>query len=649
MVIAFTCGNCGKEFQTDASLAGKKCKCKQCGHIFVIPGGSPAPAPARPAPVRSADPPSRPGAAASRPTAAPSRPAAKPAKPSRPNYLDDDDDPYAIDDPAPVAARKPAGFVDDDDDEFLGPRPVPSAKPAKAKKKRTSSGSDYEIFDALPGKVILYLFGGIVALVVWSFIHSSGAVMLVGYTVLVGVGLLLYGNLGAIVRPFQESVACGLMCLFLPIYPLYYLISRWDRMRGPFLNSVTGVGFILAMALLLPAVQSSRNAADRAAGRRGAPTEADGPLIGAPEPGQDPAQLAAEELRNAMAQAAAGNPPPPAIPGPELPPGVQFPPRPGPIGPRFIPPPPVMQGQPKDDETVTLVVTGLADRESETAFNDKLNALLQKLYGGYNNFATGGLARKTIKVSPVPDAQALADQIDFARVISVADRTITLQAKPLSAAERRPPDHDFVAQVLFDLKSPVLQKRKDALSRLSNAPPDEKRRVEVAKAVESMLKDPDGFARSDAAKALAIWGGPANTPSLVEALRDPAFNVRWAVFDAIAAMKDPAAAEPVAAYLATNDRSKAVEALKGMGSGAESAVIKYLEHGEVFTRMEAARILAVIGTEKSVGPLQLLIQRTNNHGLDAMAAGDALDQLGAPRFAAPSRKKSNLVPRSRRN
>ena len=33
----FSCACCGKKFHKDASLAGKKARCKDCGNIFVIP------------------------------------------------------------------------------------------------------------------------------------------------------------------------------------------------------------------------------------------------------------------------------------------------------------------------------------------------------------------------------------------------------------------------------------------------------------------------------------------------------------------------------------------------------------------------------------------------------------------------------------
>jgi DNA-directed RNA polymerase subunit RPC12/RpoP len=37
MLIVFSCANCGKKFEKDEGLAGKKGRCKDCGHVFVIP------------------------------------------------------------------------------------------------------------------------------------------------------------------------------------------------------------------------------------------------------------------------------------------------------------------------------------------------------------------------------------------------------------------------------------------------------------------------------------------------------------------------------------------------------------------------------------------------------------------------------------
>jgi hypothetical protein len=279
------------------------------------------------------------------------------------------------------------------------------------------------------------------------------------------------------------------------------------------------------------------------------------------------------------------------------------------------------------DETVTLNVSGLVDKETSEVFGQKLGEALQG-GGAQTGFRSrGGGGRSTYTAWTVRDPQALADKIRaFAQVTAVNGRTIDVEMSPVRAGESRPDDSDFIGQFLFDLKSPSLERRKDALRKVSNTPVDAARRVEVAKAIEPMLKEPDGFTRSDAAKALAVWGGPENTPALIEALRDPAFNVRWAVLDTFKALHDPAAAEPVAALL-TSDRGKAADALRAMGPGAEPAVLKYLRHTDTFVRMEASKILQEIGTDDAVVALNDLLRANNGQGLDSMAARDALKRL----------------------
>lgn len=191
---------------------------------------------------------------------------------------------------------------------------------------------------------------------------------------------------------------------------------------------------------------------------------------------------------------------------------------------------------------------------------------------------------------------------------------------------------DFTDQVLSDLNSHDRHLRSQALGRLKNAPPND-RRDAVAKAVEPLLADPDGFCRSDAAKVLAVWGGPENTPALLKGLKDPAFNVRWAILDALRDMRDPKAADALIDYLMTsNDRGKAADALKAIGSEAEDAVLRGINHHDGFARMDVCKILKAIGTAKSVPALQGLLRRTRGHGLDAMAAGEALEEIKSRNF-----------------
>ena len=121
----------------------------------------------------------------------------------------------------------------------------------------------------------MVMFGTVACTAVLAFlVPSTGMLLLVaaGASFLI---LWLYAALGMLVLPFQESTACGLMCMFVPFYALYYLITRWDAMRGPFLSGLAAYGIVVVAAIGLPAVNAARMAAQRAVARdelaRGAP------------------------------------------------------------------------------------------------------------------------------------------------------------------------------------------------------------------------------------------------------------------------------------------------------------------------------------------------------------------------------------------
>src|SRR3954451_16136415 len=88
MAHTFYCEKCGKRFDVDPALIGKRAKCKQCQHVFLIPG---AVAGARhPAPPRTAPP---------------------------------VDDPYGLGESAPLPSRPSPYGYSVGDEESLPPRP----------------------------------------------------------------------------------------------------------------------------------------------------------------------------------------------------------------------------------------------------------------------------------------------------------------------------------------------------------------------------------------------------------------------------------------------------------------------------------------------------------------------------------------------
>src|SRR5436305_1475471 len=102
MTIAFPCENCGHRFEVDRSYAGRKCRCKKCGHVFVIPvprepTSATAPRPAMKtfgADAAPAPPKSRPAPSAPKPSRLAPPPASDPAE--VPSFFDDEPDPYGL-------------------------------------------------------------------------------------------------------------------------------------------------------------------------------------------------------------------------------------------------------------------------------------------------------------------------------------------------------------------------------------------------------------------------------------------------------------------------------------------------------------------------------------------------------------------------
>ncbi len=463
MAHTFFCKKCGKRYDVDPAMIGKRARCKACQRVFAIPDFS---------------------SAAGR---LPDQPAARPAAPVRAPYS---------------ATQNPYGMQDDDElfssgtgKSFATEEPTPNRVNLEWLKPLT--------LYALIGGMAVWLITAALALVK----VPVAAFLALGCLFIIGFGMLMIGSVVGLIVPFFENVLNGLLFLLVPFYNVYYVITRWQAMKRPFLLWLAGVG-LLATAGFTAAVI--------------VPSE--------PSP-----ELLAVDVH------------PEVLPQPRRPPRVvrKPSPTPGPIAKR-------------DDQSADV-----------------------------------GAPPGTSPVRKV--RRGIPQEVDDA----------------------------FVAEVLADLESPDMQVRKRALGRLRGAAPTA-RRAEVAKAVEPMLHDPDGFARTDAAKALAVWGGPENTPALIEGLRDASFGVRWAVLDTLKALKDPVSASALAEVLATNDRGKAGEALKAIGSEAEDAVIPYLKGNDATARREACKVLKVIGTAKAVADLRSVAAM---RGLEGMAARDALGEI----------------------
>lgn len=232
MTIAFRCEKCGRPFTLDDSLGGKMGRCKDCGLVFQIPMAS--------ASHRAASP-KRPPPAGSNTHHAIVREQPNPARPraDRSRSRESVDDPFGFKE-KPAPWRDPFPPEAPPEDAPLDPttliNPIPVTYSRKKKKRRRTSQPE----PMVGGHLILSgtLFVGVLFAV--AFLVPPARLYAIGLLAIFAFTLSGVGNSGLLIVPFQESVLCGLLSMFVPFYGLHYLITRWDRCRGWFLTSMAG-------------------------------------------------------------------------------------------------------------------------------------------------------------------------------------------------------------------------------------------------------------------------------------------------------------------------------------------------------------------------------------------------------------------------
>ena len=62
---------------------------------------------------------------------------------------------------------------------------------------------------------------------------------------------LIYG-IKLIIIAFQESTAWGLIYLFVPFANLYFVFTRWEKTKSPFLKTLIAIPLFIIGAMLMP-------------------------------------------------------------------------------------------------------------------------------------------------------------------------------------------------------------------------------------------------------------------------------------------------------------------------------------------------------------------------------------------------------------
>lgn len=190
-----------------------------------------------------------------------------------------------------------------------------------------------------------------------------------------------------------------------------------------------------------------------------------------------------------------------------------------------------------------------------------------------------------------------------ARLLTEAEVT-KLREEQAEAAKRKPVDDKTLDDLLAVVRSGDKGKERAAMTRLERVEPTS-RQNEVSQILVGFLKDKESFTRQAAARALVPWSTIEQVPTLIEAIGDNYFTVRWAAIEALGRLKDKRAVEPLVEQLRKNDnRLQAANALQQIGAEAEEPVLSLLSESEWQTRWEACKVLKVIATSKSLPALE---------------------------------------------
>jgi hypothetical protein len=62
---------------------------------------------------------------------------------------------------------------------------------------------------------------------------------------MLGIVILLIGNVWIAIKAFQQGILWGLGCLFIPLVSLIFVITHWAETKVPFIVSLAGVALVI--------------------------------------------------------------------------------------------------------------------------------------------------------------------------------------------------------------------------------------------------------------------------------------------------------------------------------------------------------------------------------------------------------------------
>lgn len=208
-MIRFRCSQCNKALGVNDSLAGKVGTCPVCKNKVRIP----APVPEVIEEVEAIEEPEV---------------VAPPPLPPQPST--------AIEERPPPRRRRPPAPEEEDLDEEVERRPRRRRRRKKRRKRSASSSmANLDLIAKIAVPVICVLFIAV------GFLVPA----LLAIPVLIGFLLVMAGGVWFLIIAFQDDVMHGLLCMFVPFYSLYYLVTNFDETKSAFFTQLIGIGIIM--------------------------------------------------------------------------------------------------------------------------------------------------------------------------------------------------------------------------------------------------------------------------------------------------------------------------------------------------------------------------------------------------------------------
>ena len=262
MSVKAVCTGCGKTFNAPDQFAGKKVKCKVCGAAFRVPG----PAAAAEAPRAAATRPATSAAARTAPKAAATTTARQTKPVAAPVPADDDQGEYGLsdggDDWSALEAAAPAPSYNPSGAPAAAPAYKPSAavagasrgtvfpstaQPMSARKNAVAAGQGmHPLMKAQLGAA-----GLCVLLLGLAMIVPAMALPAIMVSTLVAMAFMLWGQIGILMAAGQEGAVCILLYLFLPFYPLYFILTRFEEVSHHVIRTIAGVALMFGAVMVI--------------------------------------------------------------------------------------------------------------------------------------------------------------------------------------------------------------------------------------------------------------------------------------------------------------------------------------------------------------------------------------------------------------